>query len=67
MSGAEIAKAVLRAGFGQVSMRGSHAKYRHPEGRTVIVPMHRALAPGTLRSVPRQVEWSVEQLEPHLK
>lgn len=67
VSGAEIAKALLRAGFDHVSTRGSHAKYRHPEGRTVIVPMHRTLAPGTLRSILRQAEWSVEELEQHLK
>nr|WP_203607480.1 type II toxin-antitoxin system HicA family toxin [Streptomyces sp. SID11385] len=66
MSGAEIVKALERAGFAHVSTRGSHAKYRWGE-RTVIVPMHRTLSPGTLRSVLRQADWSVEDLKANLK
>jgi len=47
--------AVLRAhGFELVSTRGSHQKWRHPDGRRqVIVPDHRGqvLPIGTLRSI----------------
>jgi predicted RNA binding protein YcfA (HicA-like mRNA interferase family) len=50
-----------------LSTRGSHAKYRHEDGRTVIVPMHKTLAPGTLRSILRQADWTVEELEQFLK
>ncbi|WBO64304.1 type II toxin-antitoxin system HicA family toxin [Streptomyces camelliae] len=35
--------------------------------RTVIVPLHRSLAPGTLRSILRQADWTVDDLEQHLK
>ncbi|MFJ8600716.1 type II toxin-antitoxin system HicA family toxin [Streptomyces shenzhenensis] len=35
--------------------------------RTVIVPLHRSLAPGTLRSVLRQADWTVDDLDEHLK
>lgn len=66
LSGAEIAKALERAGFGHVSTRGSHAKYRKDD-RTVIVPLHRSLAPGTLRSILRQAGWTVDDLAEHLK
>jgi predicted RNA binding protein YcfA (HicA-like mRNA interferase family) len=41
-------------GFAQVSQRGSHVKLRNATGRTVIVPMHRELKTGTLRSILRQ-------------
>lgn len=44
LSGTEIAKALERAGFGHLSTRGSHAKYRKDD-RTVIVPLHCSLAP----------------------
>lgn len=54
VSGAEVVKALARAGFAQVSQRGSHVKLRHSDGRTVIVPLHRELASGTLASVLRQ-------------
>jgi predicted RNA binding protein YcfA (HicA-like mRNA interferase family) len=43
-----------------VSQRGSHLKLRDPAGKTVIVPMHRELARGTLRSILRQADLTVE-------
>lgn len=36
-------------------------KLRNAEGKTVIVPLHRELAPGTLRSVLRQAAMTVER------
>ncbi|MDA8282263.1 MAG: type II toxin-antitoxin system HicA family toxin [Actinomycetota bacterium] len=53
VGGADVIAALSKAGFVQVSQRGSHAKLRGGD-RTVIVPMHRELATGTLRSVLRQ-------------
>jgi predicted RNA binding protein YcfA (HicA-like mRNA interferase family) len=61
-SGADVVRALERAGFAFRSQRGSHQKLRHADGRTAIVPMHRELAPGTLRSILRQAGLSVEQL-----
>jgi predicted RNA binding protein YcfA (HicA-like mRNA interferase family) len=49
-----VVKALAKAGFGQVSQRGSHVKLRNPENRTVIVPMHRELAVSTMASILRQ-------------
>ncbi|HCF59268.1 MAG TPA: hypothetical protein DFS52_14900 [Myxococcales bacterium] len=62
VSGAVIVGALERAGFVVASQRGSHAKLRSTDGRTAIVPLHRELAPGTLRSVLRQAGLSVEEL-----
>ena len=62
VSGAEAVRALLRAGFVQVRQRGSHVHLRHADGRGVTVPMHRELAPGTLRSVLRQAALSVDDL-----
>ena len=62
VSGADVIHALERAGFVFRSQRGSHRKIRHPDGRTVIVPMHRELAPGTLRSILKQAGLSVEQM-----
>ena len=59
VSGAATVGALRKAGFDQVSQRGSHVKLRSGE-RTVIVPLHRELAPGTLRSVLRQAGLAVE-------
>ncbi|MCG0277824.1 MAG: type II toxin-antitoxin system HicA family toxin [Thermanaeromonas sp.] len=61
VSGREVIKALTKAGFRQASQRGSHVKMRHPSGRTAIVPLHDALAPGTLRSVLKQAGLTVEE------
>ncbi len=63
LSGAEAVRALERAGFAVVSQRGSHRKLRHPDGRVVIVPMHRELASGTLASILRQAGLSPSELE----
>lgn len=63
VSGREVIEALGRSGFGKVSQKGSHVKLRREDGRTVIVPLHRELAPGTLRSVLRQAALSVGEFE----
>jgi predicted RNA binding protein YcfA (HicA-like mRNA interferase family) len=59
-SGAEVVKALVPAGFVEVSQRGSHRKLRNGE-TTVIVPMPKELASGTFRSIIRQSGISVEE------
>ena len=58
LSSREICAALGRFGFEVVATRGSHAKLRRttPEGQrqTLTVPLHRELAPGTLRAIFRQ-------------
>ncbi|MGH3245193.1 MAG: type II toxin-antitoxin system HicA family toxin [Trebonia sp.] len=66
LSGEDVAKALERAGFQHVSTRGSHAKYRSGD-RTVIVPLHRSLAVGTLRSILRQAGWTADDLAANLR
>ncbi|MBA3290861.1 MAG: type II toxin-antitoxin system HicA family toxin [Actinobacteria bacterium] len=61
VSGAKTLGALRKAGFSQVGQRGSHAKLRHADGRTVIVPLHQELARGTLRSILRQADLSQEE------
>ncbi|MBI4491905.1 MAG: type II toxin-antitoxin system HicA family toxin [Chloroflexi bacterium] len=63
VSGAEVVRALERAGFEQRSQRGSHVKLRHPDGRSAIVPLHRELAPGTLRSILKQAELTAHELQ----
>ena len=61
VSGATMVAVLTCAGFVRVSQKGSHVKLRAGD-RTVIVPLHAALAPGTLKSVLRQAGWSVLEL-----
>jgi len=60
VSGRDVVRALAKVGFSDVSQRCSHLKLRNQEGRTVIVPMHRELARGTMRSILRQANLTVE-------
>ena len=46
----EVTRILGKCGFVLVSQKGSHAKYRHANGRTTIVPMHAGeeIGPGLL-------------------
>jgi len=43
LAGADVIPALRSVGFAEVSQRGSHAKLRHEDGRTAIVPLHHLL------------------------
>ena len=49
----EVVRVLRRHGFVLTSQKGSHQKWRHPNGRQVIVAMHGAkpIPIGTLRSI----------------
>lgn len=61
VSGKQVVQALESAGFEYRSTRGSHAKLRHPDGRVVIVPLHREIARGTLGSILRQAGLSAAE------
>jgi predicted RNA binding protein YcfA (HicA-like mRNA interferase family) len=52
-------------GFVPVRQKGSHAFYRHADGRTTTVPMHagRELARPLVREILRQIKISPEKFE----
>ena len=60
LSGSKVARALHKVRFMEISHRGSHLKLRHPDGRTVIVPIHGTLARGTLASILRQAQLDAE-------
>ena len=51
--GAKVVKALERAGFAVVRIRGSHHFMRHPDGRAVTVPVHAGgeVPKGTMRQI----------------
>jgi len=58
--------AILRhLGFEFVRQRGSHAFYRHADGRSTLVPMHPGedLGKGLIREILRSIDISVEEYE----
>jgi predicted RNA binding protein YcfA (HicA-like mRNA interferase family) len=58
MSAREVLRALGSFGFAVASTRGSHAKLvrvlASGERQTLTVPVHKQLAPGTLRAIFRQ-------------
>jgi predicted RNA binding protein YcfA (HicA-like mRNA interferase family) len=61
LSGAEVARALQRLGFVVRRQTGSHLIMRLDE-RSVVVPQHRTLKPGTLKGILEQAGISIEQL-----
>jgi predicted RNA binding protein YcfA (HicA-like mRNA interferase family) len=54
----DIIKRLRADGFELVSVRGSHHKFRHADGRMVIVTHPRRDIPlGTLRSIYEEAKW----------
>lgn len=50
----KVLRVLESIGFVYSRTKGSHAVYRHEDGRTVIVPMHGTVKRGTLASIVRQ-------------
>jgi len=54
---------LLRLGFEKVRQKGSHAFYRHSDGRVTTVPHHkgRVLARPLIREILREIEITVDE------
>ncbi len=66
LSGKDVVKILSRMGYVHVRTTGSHAilnKYDSQKGKiTIPVPLHGELAKGTLKSIMRQADLSLEDL-----
>jgi predicted RNA binding protein YcfA (HicA-like mRNA interferase family) len=65
ISAREMSKILRRLGFQRIRQRGSHAFFRHPDGRATVVPMHkgRDLPRGTIRNIVKDIDITVEEYE----
>jgi predicted RNA binding protein YcfA (HicA-like mRNA interferase family) len=61
VNGVDAVKALRRLGFATDHQTGSHHVMRGVDGRIIVVPMHRPIKRGTLRSVLKQAGVSIEQ------
>jgi len=59
---------LLRLGFQIVRQKGSHLIYRHPDGRTTIVPHHKGkdLPRPLIRDILRDIKLTPEQFRDEL-
>lgn len=62
-------KLLLLLGFNRVRQKGSHAFYRHSDGRATSIPHHRArvLARPLIREILREVQLSVDEYNNYLE
>jgi predicted RNA binding protein YcfA (HicA-like mRNA interferase family) len=60
LNGREAARALQRFGFVQMRQTGSHLILRK-ESRTIVVPQHKPLKPGTLKGIIDQAGLTLEQ------
>lgn len=69
-SGQKIIKALIKIDFYIVSVKGSHVKLRgirFGKLQTVIVPKHKEVAYGTLRSILKQASLELEEFQKLVK
>ena len=50
----KVTRVLESVGFEYVRTKGSHAVYRHPDGRVTVIPQHGTNKRGTLSSILRQ-------------
>ena len=65
LSGKDVMKALSQIGFVHVRTRGSHAILNKQTERgtlTIPVPLHKEVAKGTLKSIMKQADVSLEEL-----
>ena len=65
----KMEKLLLKLGFEKVRQKGSHAFYKHLDGRTTTIPHHpgRDLARPLIKEVLREIELSDERYNEYLK
>ena len=60
VNGAEAVRTLKRLGFVQLRQTGSHLILRK-DNRTVVVPQHKPIKPGTLKGVIEQAGLTLEE------
>ncbi len=65
ISGQDLCKILKKLGFEMIHGKGSHVRFKHPDGRRTVVPIHsnEKLGKGLLRQILNQIELSKEEFE----
>jgi predicted RNA binding protein YcfA (HicA-like mRNA interferase family) len=58
-----VIRILKRLGFEAIRQRGSHIYFRHPDGRSTVVPFHKGedIGKGLLSDILKDIELSWEQ------
>jgi predicted RNA binding protein YcfA (HicA-like mRNA interferase family) len=65
ISGKKFCKILEKLGFEKIYGKGSHIRFKHPDGRRTVVPVHgnEELGKGLLRTILNQIDLSKEEYE----
>ncbi|MFA4960095.1 MAG: type II toxin-antitoxin system HicA family toxin [Candidatus Pacearchaeota archaeon] len=65
VSGKEMCKVLEKIGFEKIYGKGSHIRFKHPDGRRTVVPVHNNedLGKGLLLEILKQINLSKEEFE----
>ena len=63
LSSKELCRFLEKEGFEQVRQKGSHRYYRHPDGRSTVVPIHsgKQISRGLLKGILQQIKLEREE------
>ncbi|OGD88237.1 hypothetical protein A3J17_01565 [Candidatus Curtissbacteria bacterium RIFCSPLOWO2_02_FULL_40_11] len=60
----DLVRAIVKAGFYKHHQVGSHATFKHSDGRRVTIPLHnRELKKGLLHGILKDIGMSVEEIK----
>jgi len=65
ISGRKLCKILERIGFKKIQAKGSHVRFKHPDGRRTVVPIHsnEKIGVSLLREILRQIKLSKKDYE----
>jgi predicted RNA binding protein YcfA (HicA-like mRNA interferase family) len=65
LSAAQMSKILRHLGFSFVRQEGSHAYFKHPDGRATVIPIHKGedLGRGLIRAILRDIDLSPKEFE----
>jgi len=63
VSGKEMCKILEKLGFEMIQGKGSHVRFKHPDGRRTVVPIHgnEKIGKGLLKEILKQAKLSREE------
>ncbi len=65
ISGRRMCKLLEKVGFSKIHQTGSHVRFKHPDGRMTVVPVHgdEELGKGLLNEILKQCKISRDEYE----
>ncbi len=65
ISGKQMCKLLEKIGFQKICQKGSHIRYKHPDGRLTVVPVHsnEDMGKGLLKEILNQIKMDRDEYE----